>query len=238
MLLKKINNFLLKDLFLALFFSLIFSFFFMELYKKNKNLSYFNYDLIINNNLNGMLNKFSAEQKIKVLDIILGRLYDSLAIDIINTDNKSILVRTELNQYTRKNVSSIPIREVVNINNVKEVYQTMDFSTVKCEEKKNFYTKVFLPNIPPNWDSQQPLFSVQYYNLHKLEGVFECYLKQNLLEAFDRENSHIYFYEHKLNFTKRENFINENDYFFKPYFFFIFFSIIIIIFRYTQRRIN
>jgi hypothetical protein len=237
MLSKKIKTFILKDLFLALLVSLIFSFFFMELYKKNKNISYFKYDMIINNNLDGMLNNFETKNKNKVLDIVLGRLYDSLAIHVINTDNRSILARTELSEYTRKNIASIPIRELINIKKVKELYLTANFPVIKCKDRY-YYKKVFLPNIPPNWETPRPLFSVQYYDLHKDEGIYECRLKRNLLKAFDREKGHIYFYENKLNFTKRENFINENDYFFKLNFFFIFFSIIIIIFRYTQRSIN
>ena len=237
MLLKKIKTFILKDLFLALLVSLIFSFFFMELYKKNKNISYFKYDMIINNNLNGMLNNFETKNKIKVLDIVLGRLYDILAIHVINTDNRSILLRTELSEYTRRNIASIPIRELINIKKLNELYLSVNFPIKKCK-LGYYYNKVFLPNIPPNWETPRPLFSVQYYDLHKNEGINECRLKRNILKAFNREKGHIYFYENKFNFTKRENFINENDYFFKPYFFFIFFSIIIIIFRYTQRRIN
>ena len=237
MLSKKIKTFILTDLFFALLISLIFSFFFMELYKKNKNLSYFNYDLIITNNLNGMLNNFRAQDKIKVLDIILGRIYDSLAFNIISMDNKSILIRTELSEYTRKNIASIPIRELVNIKKVKEIYLSKNFPIKKCEDRY-YYQKVFLPNIPPSWDTPQPLFSIQYYDLHKNEGIYECRLKRNLIKAFDREKNYIYFYENNLKFKKRDNFINENDYFFKFNFFFIFFTVIISIFRATQKSIN
>ena len=236
MLSKKIKTFILTDLFFALLISLIFSFFFMELYKKNKNISYFNYDLIITNNLNGMVNNFRAEDKIKVLDIILGRLYNSLAIVINSNDNKSILTRTELSQYTRKNIASIPIRELVNIKKVKEIYFSKNFPMKKCKDRY-YYQKVFLPNIPPNWETPQPLFSIQYYDLHKDEAFYECRLKRNLLKAFDKEG-YIYFYENNLKFKKRDNFINENDYFFKFNFFFIFFTVIISIFRYTQKSIN
>ena len=179
----------------------------MELYKKNKNISYYKYDMIINNNLNGILNNFRAEDKIKVLDIILNRLYQSLQTQIINTDNRSVLYRSNMAKYNRTNVVSIPIRELVNIKKVKEIYLTEGFKN-DCD----FYKK------------DEDLLK------------YECNLKQNLLDAFDRENGHINFYENKLNFLKRDNFVNENSYFFKFNFFFIFFTIIIIVLRYAHKK--
>lgn len=209
MLSKKNKLLLFKNLVLSSIFASIFSFFFMEIYKDQKNLNFFEFNLLIDNRIG---EKFMGKDDFgnpHVQDVILGRIYNSFYKSIISQDNKSFLVRTELSEYTnsKEKIIKIPIRHFVEKSEIINHYENSVFSFEGCDIS---------------------ILNEKEYN--------DCKQKSYLLEKYDEEKNYISFINDNIKISKITNNINENSYFYKFFFFFILFSLILYSFEISFKK--
>ena len=222
MLSKKNIFYLSKILILSLIFSSIFSFVFMDIYKKRKNHNLYEYNLILDHKLEQeFMKKYVnmqtglSEEPI-VQKIILTRLYNSFTKAIVSQDKGSFLTRSGIAQRVNyQNILKIPMNYHFKKSDIITFYENSRFDTRACNRSRmKDYYKIFYKNE---------------------EIYLKCNHKSYLLKRFDDEKKYITFINN-VKINKINNNTNKDSYFYKFIFFFILFSFILFCFEINKKK--